>query len=187
MELIYHNPRPWLYNSFCTDKINSFSFVEFNQKYPTFCQSFNPSAYMAKVRQNVFFLAEANIFDLAWRFAPCSMPGSNLVPDTATLCRGEWSWRKRSDKKFCHLRSKFYIFKIFCRTKVFLKWSDQSGTPSAVSESDSSFRIVSIQQFIGLESYFKINHCVSKLLSVEVFNNISKLLSSITMKWAASN
>ena len=47
-----------------------------------------------------------------------------------------------------------------------------------------------IQQFItdiSLESYFEIDHCVSKLLSVEVFNNISKLQSNITMKWPADN
>ena len=39
-----------------------------------------------------------------------------------------------------------------------------------------------IQQFISLESYFKIGHRVIKLLSVEVFDNILKLQSNITIK-----
>ena len=47
--------------------------------------------------------------------------------------------------------------------------------------------IVSIQQFIRLQSHFKIDHRVSKLLSVEVVDNSSKLQSNITMKWPASN
>ena len=44
-----------------------------------------------------------------------------------------------------------------------------------------------MQQFISLESYFEINHRVSKLLSVEVFDNMSKLQSDITIKWPAGN
>ena len=39
--------------------------------------------------------------------------------------------------------------------------------------------MISLQQFISVESHFKIDHCLSKLLSVEVINNISKLLSNI--------
>ena len=41
------------------------------------------------------------------------------------------------------------------------------------------------QHFVKEESYFKIDHRVTKLLSVEVFNNISKLQSNITMKLKA--
>ena len=37
------------------------------------------------------------------------------------------------------------------------------------------------------ESNFEIDHRLSELLSVEVFNNISKLQSNITMKWPAGN
>ena len=57
-----------------------------------------------KVRQNVFFQAEARNFDLAWRFAPCSMPGF-LVADTVTLCGGEyvgiykWAQSDYNDKR----------------------------------------------------------------------------------------
>ena len=47
--------------------------------------------------------------------------------------------------------------------------------------------MVSIQQFISLKSYFEIDHRVSKLLSVEVFDNISKLQSNIKMKWPTGN
>ena len=39
--------------------------------------------------------------------------------------------------------------------------------------------------FLCLESYFKIGHRVSKLMSVEMFDNISKLQSNITIKWPA--
>ena len=38
-----------------------------------------------------------------------------------------------------------------------------------------------------MESYFKIDHRVSKLSSVELLNNISKLQSNITMKLSAAN
>ena len=39
----------------------------------------------------------------------------------------------------------------------------------------------SIEQFISLESSFKIDHRVSELLSDEVFYNVSKLHSNIIM------
>ena len=48
-------------------------------------------------------------------------------------------------------------------------------------------RLVSIQQVISLESYLKIDHHGSKLLSVEMFNIISNLQSNITTKWVAGN
>ena len=41
--------------------------------------------------------------------------------------------------------------------------------------------------FIILESFFKIDHRVSELLSVELLNNISKFQSNITLKWPAGN
>ena len=51
---------------------------------------------------------------------------------------------------------------------------------------DSSFH--SLHRIVHqLESDFKIDHSVSKLLSVKVFDNISKLHSNITIKWPASN
>ena len=56
-----------------------------------------------------------------------------------------------------------------------------------ISEIKTHLFIVSIQQFISLQNYFKIDHRVSKLLSEEVFDNISKFRSNITMKWPADN
>ena len=38
-----------------------------------------------------------------------------------------------------------------------------------------------------MESYFEIDHSVSKLLSVELFNNTTNLQSNITMKWPTGN
>ena len=46
---------------------------------------------------------------------------------------------------------------------------------------------VSVLLFISLQSHFKIDHRISKLLSVEVFSNTSKLQSNIAMKWPAGN
>ena len=40
---------------------------------------------------------------------------------------------------------------------------------------------------MSLESYFKIDHRVNKLLPVEVFDKILKLDSNITMKWPVGN
>ena len=40
---------------------------------------------------------------------------------------------------------------------------------------------------MSLESYLKIDHRVNVLLSVEIFNNISKLQSNITTKWPAGS
>ena len=81
-------PRPWLYNSFYTVKINSVSFVEFNQIYPTFCHIFVPPAckdheLRSKVRQNVFFLAEARLWCSIHHAVP--LEASMFVPLEASM------------------------------------------------------------------------------------------------------
>ena len=79
-----HNPHPWLYNGFYTVKNNSVSFVEFNQKYPTFYQSFDLPAcrnheLWSNVCQNVFFLAEALTFGAWFRMALCAMLHAQIL------------------------------------------------------------------------------------------------------------
>ena len=74
------------------------------------------------------------------------------------------------------------VFKFCCRGNAVLVLNYHRNFLTIISEI-----VVSIQKFISLESYFKIDPHGSKLLSVEVFDNILKLQSNITMKWPAGN
>ena len=56
-----------------------------------------------------------------------------------------------------------------------------------ISETRLIFSYSPYNKFISLESCFKIDHHVIKLLSAEVFDNILKLQSRITMKQPAGN